>query len=125
MKVSFKSRINILLLASFVLAAVVLFGAGLKEKESVELINLVITLSVTMAGFGLVAFQIAHASSELKMDFIESSILMIMSTITGFFYIIYPGADVLGVNFGELSIFVFFWAFILFLAVLVDKRLRA
>lgn len=123
MKISWRSRINVLLLAAFVLAVIVVFGAGLREKESVELVNLVITLSVTMAGFGLVAFQIAHASSELKMDFIESSILMILSTISGFFYLIYPGANLAGANFGELSVFIFFWGFFLFLAVLVDKRL--
>jgi hypothetical protein len=79
-----------------------------------------------MAGFGLVAFQVAHASDELKKDFIESSIIMILSTLTGFFYLVYPARSLdlfsFNVNFGEASIFLFFWAFILFLVVLVDRR---
>lgn len=99
------------------------FG-GLKEKETAEIINLVVTLSVTMAGFGLVAFQIARASSELRNDFLESSIMMILSTVFGFFYLIYPESHLLFINFGELSIFTFFWAFVLFLIVLIDKRLN-
>ncbi len=118
------TRTGTLLLISFILAVLVLFGGGLKEKESLELINLVVTLSVTMAGFGLVAFQIARASNELRNDFVDSSIVMILSTISGFFYLVYPDKDLLGVNFGEVSIFLFFWAFILFLIILLDKRLN-
>lgn len=113
---------NLLLLASFALAVgVVLFG-GLKERETTEIIDLVITLSVTMAGFGLVAFQIGHSTDELKKDFIESSIIMILSTISGFFFLVYPDKSLFNVNFGEISIFMFFWAFILFLIILVDRR---
>lgn len=111
-------------MVSFVLSVVLLFFGGLKQKESVEIINLVITLSVTMGGFGLVAFQIAHASNELRNDFIETTILMIVSTVSGFFYLIYPNVDVLNFNFGEVSIFIFFWALILFLMILIDKRYK-
>jgi len=113
-----------LLLFSLLLAVLLVFLGGLKEQESTDIINLVITLSATMAGFGLVAFQIAHTSNELRNDFIESSILMILATITGFFYLVYPSIAFLNLNFGEVSIFLFFWAFILFFIVLVDKRLR-
>ena len=120
------SRINILLILSLVFAVIIVFFGGLKEVESESIINIVITMSVTMAGFGLVAFQVAHASDELKKDFIESSIIMILSTLTGFFYLVYPGRSMdlfgFGVNYGEVSIFLFFWAFILFLVVLVDRR---
>jgi cation transport ATPase len=117
-----KSRVNILLIASFVLSLVLLFGAGLKQRESQEAIDRILALSVTMGGFGLVAFQIARASNELRNDFIESTILMILSTVSGFFYFIYPNTSLLGFNFGELSIFIFFWALILFLGILIDKR---
>ena len=117
-----KSRINILLISSLALSLLLLFGAGLKQKESREVIDLIITLSVTMGGFGLVAFQIAHASNELRNDFIESTILMILATVSGFFFLIYPGVSLFGINFGELSIFIFFWALILFLEILIDKR---
>lgn len=113
-----------LLALSLLLAVLLIFLGGLKEQESVNIINLVITLSATMAGFGLVAFQIAHTSNELRNDFIDSSILMILATITGFFYFVYPTITFLNLNFGEISIFLFFWAFILFLIVLVDKRLK-
>ncbi len=117
-------RTSKLLIFSLFLTALLIFFGGLKEQETVNIINLVITLSATMAGFGLVAFQIAKASNELRNDFIESSILMILATITGFFYLVYPSATLLNFNFGEVSIFLFFWAFILFFIVLVDKRLR-
>lgn len=113
-----------LLIISLILAIVIMVIGGLKERETAETINLIVTLSATMAGFGLVAFQIAQASNELKNDFIDSSILMILSTLAGFFYLLYPTQSLLNFNFGEVSIFLFFWAFCLFLIVLVDKRLK-
>ncbi len=113
-----------LLLFSLLLTLLTIFFGGLKEQESVNIINLVTSLSATMAGFGLVAFQIAHTTNELRNDFIDSSILMILATITGFFYLVYPKISFLNFNFGEVSIFFFFWAFILFFIVLVDKRLK-
>ncbi len=116
------SKIHTLLLTSFVLAGALLFFGGLKDKESSDVINLILTMSVAMGGFGLVAFQIAHASNELRNDFIESTILMVLSTVAGFFYVIYPEVSLLNFNFGEVSIFIFFWALILFLMILIDKR---
>lgn len=111
-----------LLVASLVIAIAIVFWGGLREKETTDIIALVTNLSVTMAGFGLVAFQIARVSNELKNDFIESSILMILSTLSGFFYLVYPERSFFMFNFGEISIFTFFWAFILFLIILIDKR---
>ena len=116
------SRMNFLLGLSFILALVILFFGGLKEQESLQIINLVLTMAVTMAGFGLIAFQVAHASNELKKDFIETSIILILSTIFGFFYLIYPSKSLFAFNFGEASIFFFFWGFILLLIILIDKR---
>jgi len=116
------SRNHTLLLVSFLLAAALLFLGGLKEKENTDIVNLVIVLAATMAGFGLVAFQIGRSSNELKTDFIDTSIIMIVSTILGFFYVVYPTTHIFGVNFGEASIFVFFWSFIMFLIVLIDRR---
>ena len=115
-------RMRILLVISLILAFVVVIAGGLKEKESIEIIGLVITMSVTMAGFGLVAFQVAHASDELRKDFIESSIVMILSTLSGFFFLVHPEKSIMSINFGEVSIFLFFWALILFLIVLIDRR---
>ncbi len=98
---------NILILTSFILAGLILIYGGFKEKETPEIVTLVTTLSVSMAGFGLVAFQIARASNELRNDFIESSILMVISTISGFFFLVYPEKVFLNSNFGEISIFIF------------------
>lgn len=121
-KFSASERMNLLLIVSLILAvAIILFG-GLKEKETTNIIDLVVTLSVTMAGFGLVAFQVGHSTDELKKDFIESSIIMILSTISGFFFLVYPDKSLFNINFGEISIFMFFWAFILFLIILIDRR---
>jgi len=121
-KVTPSVRMNILIFLSLILALCIIFFGGLKEKESIEIINLVLTMSITMAGFGLVALQIGHASNELKNDFIESSIILIASTITGFFYLVYPESALFGLNFGELSIFMFFWGLIILVITLIDRR---
>ncbi|MEJ0054002.1 MAG: hypothetical protein WDN10_04785 [bacterium] len=115
-------RINVLLLTSFVLALLLLLWGGFKETETMQIVSLVTTLSVTMAGFGIVAFQIGKSSNELRSDFIETSTLLLLSTLSGFFYLVYPDKTVFSFNFGEASIFIFFWAFILFLIILVDRR---
>ncbi len=112
-----------LLAVSFVIALVVVLLGGLNEKESLNVIEIVLTMSVAMSGFGLVAFQVAHASNELKKDFIETSIIMILSTLSGFFYLVYPERSIFSwINFGEISIFLFFWGFILLLMILIDRR---
>lgn len=77
-----------------------------------------------MAGFGLVAFQISGGSNELKNDFIDSSLLMILATISGFFFLVYPDDHFFGLNFGEAAIFLFFWSFIFFFIVLLDRRFK-
>lgn len=118
------SRTNLLLVVSLVFAVLTMWWGGLREKESTEIISILLNLSVTMAGFGLVAFQIARVSNKLLNDFIESSILMIISTVSGFFYLIYPTKVFYGFNFGDVAIFSFFWAFILFLLLLIDKRFK-
>lgn len=116
-------RMIFLLAISFIIALCVVFLGGLKEKESVNIIEIVLTMSVAMSGFGLVAFQVAHASNELKKDFIETSIIMILATLSGFFYLVYPERNLLEwINFGEISIFLFFWGFILLLIILIDRR---
>ena len=116
------TRANILLVVSLLIAVLALFWGGLKEKETADTIRLVISLSLAMAGFGLVAFQIARASNELKNDFIDTSILMVIATLSGFLYLLYPEAVFFRTNFGEAAIFLFFWAFVMFLIILIDKR---
>lgn len=116
------TRMNILLALSFLIAAIIIYLGGLKEKESMDIVQIVLTMALTMGGFGLVAFQIAHASNELKKDFIETSIIMIISSICAFFYLVYPAINLFNFNFGEASIFLFFWALILLLIILVDRR---
>jgi len=121
-KMKANTRMNILLAVSFLLALAIMVAGGLKQQESISIIQIILTMSLTMAGFGLVAFQISHASDELKKDFIETSIIMILSSICAFFYLIYPKIIFLNFNFGEASIFLFFWALILLLIILVDRR---
>lgn len=116
-------RSNSLLFISFLFALVIMFFGGFNERETPEIINLVVSISVTMAGFGLIAFQIAKVSNTLRNDFIESSVLMILSTMCGFIYLVFPAdKESALLNFGELSIFVFMWGFNLFLVTLLDKR---
>ncbi len=116
---------NFLLPFSFVAATCLIFLGGLKGAETLELVELVTYLSTTMAGFGLIAFQIAHVSNSVREDFIESSVLMLLAAVFGFFYLVYPEISFLNINFGEVSIFIFFWSLILFLSVLVSKRFRS
>ena len=116
------SRIHTLFIISFLIALALLFWGGFTESETVPLVSLVTTLSVTMAGFGLVAFQIGKSSNELRNDFLDTSLLLLLSTISGFFYLVYPEKTILFSNFGETSIFIFFWAFILFFIILIDRR---
>ena len=122
----YSKRINILLITSLILAIAIIGFGGLKDKENVELVGIVLTMAVTMAGFGLVAFQVAHASDELKKDFIETSIILVMSTLSNFLYLIYPKENVnilnFSLNFGEIGIFLFLWGFILLLIILIDRR---
>lgn len=121
-KITASTRMNILLAVSLLIALIIIALGGLKEKESLSIIQTILTMSLTMAGFGLVAFQISHASDELKKDFIETSIIMIISSICAFFYLIYPDVNLFNLNFGESSIFLFFWALILLLIILIDRR---
>ena len=121
-KIKPSARMNIMLAVSLLLAIVLVLFGGLKEQESSSIIQIILTMSLTMAGFGLVAFQISHASNELKKDFIETSIIMIISSICAFFYLIYPSINFVNFNFGEASIFLFFWALILLLIILIDRR---
>ncbi len=121
-KVNTNRRMNIFLAISFLLAVLILILGGLKEQESFSIIQTILTMSITMAGFGLVAFQVAHASDELQKDFIETSVIMILASISAFFYLIYPVNSWFNFNFGETSIFLFFWALILLLIILMDRR---
>lgn len=117
-------RTRSLLLFSFVLAGLVIVFGGLRETETPDIIELIATISATMGGFGLVSFSIARASDELRNDFIDSSIVMILSTVASFFFLVFPEKSLWGTNFGELSIFLFFWAFLLLLITLIDRRFK-
>jgi cation transport ATPase len=114
-----KNGIIILLIVSFVLTlAVGWLMKGVSAKFSSEYIEFLIGLAITLAGFGLVAFQIAKASNELKKDFLESSILMILSALFGIGYWIYLKQSILA----WLSSLFFLWSLILLLIILIDRR---
>jgi hypothetical protein len=119
MKKRSEKGILLLLLLSFL--ASVFMAFILKDvlgKISKEYIEFIIGLSITMAGFGLVAFQVAKASDELKKDFIESSIFMVISAILGIVY----WAEGITKIFAVFSSFFFLWGLILLLIILIDKR---
>jgi len=110
--------IIILLVISAVLTLVI--ALTLKEtlnKLSKDYIEFIIGLSITLAGFGLVAFQIGKAADELKKDFIESSILMILSALSGIFFWVNQN-----IIFGVLSGLFFLWGLILLLLILINER---
>lgn len=114
-----QKRILIILATSLVLT--LLAGYFLRAAItdiSKDYIEFVIGLSITMAGFGLVAFQIAHASDELKKDFIESSILMVLASLISISFWVYPEKLYLAV----IGSMLFLWGMILLLIILLSKR---
>lgn len=116
-----RSEKGIIFLLVISLAITLVMSFFLKDtigKISKDYIEFVIGLSITMAGFGLVAFQVAKASDELKKDFIESSILMILSVLFGIFFWVDGNQIILAI----VSSFMFLWGLILLLLILIDKR---
>jgi cation transport ATPase len=110
--------IVVLLVISLILTLIT--GIILKEtvnKLSKDYIEFVIGLSITLAGFGLVAFQIGKTADELRKDFIESSILMILSALFGIFFWVKSNEI-----FGTLSSIFFLWGIMLLLLILINER---
>jgi len=110
--------IVVLLVISLILTLIT--GIILKEtvnKLSKDYIEFVIGLSITLAGFGLVAFQIGKTADELRKDFIESSILMILSALFGIFFWVKSNEI-----FGTLSSIFFLWGLMLLLLILINER---
>ncbi|MEI7719194.1 MAG: hypothetical protein WCI72_04980 [archaeon] len=119
MKKSGEKSILILLGISLALTIILSFFLGnVIDKISKDYIEFLIGLSITMAGFGLVAFQVAKASNALKKDFIESSILLVLSSLFGIFY----WADGETIWLAVTSSFFFLWGIVLLLLILIDKR---
>lgn len=111
--------IIILLLTSLTLTIILSsFLGDITAKVSKDYMEFIIGLSITMAGFGLVAFQVAKASNELKKDFIESSILFVLSSLLGIFYWVNGQNIILAIS----SSFFFLWGIVLLLIILIDKR---
>ena len=121
-----KAKFNSLILLTFSLAisVIIIFAArGLLEIISKELMLLLIPISVSMAGFGLVIFQIRRATKELKKDFIDFSILMTISSLLSMVYLAYPEKYLLSfINLGHIGSFFFLWGISLFLLILLDER---
>lgn len=116
-----RSERGIIILLVLSLIVTVVLSLLLKNaigKVSKDYIEFLIGLSITMAGFGLVAFQVAKASNELKKDFIESSIFLLLSSLFGIFYWVDGEIKLLAV----ISSFFFLWGIVLLLLILIDKR---
>jgi ABC-type uncharacterized transport system permease subunit len=114
-----KRGLIILLVTSLLLTIILsLFLGDITTKISKDYIEFIIGLSITMAGFGLVAFQVAKASNELRKDFIESSIFLLLSSLFGIFYWV----DGKTIFMAVASSFFFLWGIVLLLLILIDKR---
>jgi hypothetical protein len=119
MKKNSEKGILILLAISLTITIILsLFLGNVATKISKDYIEFLIGLSITMAGFGLVAFQVAKASNELKKDFIESSILLLLSSLFGMFYWVDGNNILLALT----SSFFFLWGIVLLFLILIDKR---
>lgn len=114
-----QKRILVILGISLVLTLITSYLLrGAIADVSKDYIEFLIGLSITMAGFGLVAFQIAHASDELRKDFIESSILMVLASLISMAFWVYPEKAYLAIT----GSFLFLWGMILLLLILLSKR---
>ena len=115
-----KGRFGIVILLVISAILTVIIALILKEtinRLSKDYIEFIIGLSITLAGFGLVAFQIGKTADELRKDFIESSILMILSALSGIFFWVNQN-----IVFGVLSGLFFLWGLILLLVILINER---
>jgi hypothetical protein len=114
-----------LLLISLILSIIIIFSAkGLLEIISEDFMKFLVGVSFSIAGFGLVVFQLKRASKDLKKDFLDVSILTTISSILGLVFLSYPQNKILSLelNFGHVSSFFFLWGVLLFLIVLIDER---
>lgn len=119
MKKGSEKSILVLLITSLVITIILsIFLTDITTKISKDYIEFLIGLSITMAGFGLVAFQVAKASNALRKDFIESSIFLLISSLFGIFY----WADGEIIWLAVASSFFFLWGIVLLLLILIDKR---
>lgn len=116
-----ESQIILLLIFSAILTLIlsILLFNGIRENISKSYIEFIIGLSTTIAGFGLVAFQIGRTANELKKDFIESSILMVLASLFGIAYWVYPS-----IALAMVSSILFLWGLVLLVLILINERFR-
>ena len=118
MKKEEKDILLLLFISLIITIIVAYFFKSATTKISKDYIEFLMGLSITLAGFGLVAFQIGRYSDELKKDFIESSILMILSSLFSIAYWI-DGEMLLMAIIASL---LFLWSLILLLVILINER---
>lgn len=114
-----------LLLVSLAVSIIIILSAkGLLEVISEDFMKFLVGVSFSIAGFGLVVFQLKRASKDLKKDFLDVSILTTISSILGLLFLSYPQSKIFSfeLNFGHASSFFFLWGILLFLIVLIDER---
>jgi ABC-type uncharacterized transport system permease subunit len=115
-----KSEKGIIIL--LLISGILTFALGFILKEAINkfsqnYIEIIIGLAITLAGFGLVAFQIGKAADELRKDFIESSIFMILSSLFGILFWVNQN-PIYGIS---SSVF-FLWGIMLLLIILINER---
>ena len=86
-----------------------------------EFIKFIIAISLSMAGLGMIAFQLKEHSSER--DFINFSIIMVFAGIAGICFLVYPTISLQHFTFGNLSSFLFFWGLVHLLSILFEKKI--
>jgi len=119
MKKRGEDKIIFLLFVSLIISLILSFLLkDITAKISRDYIEFIIGLSITLAGFGLVSFQIARASNELKKDFIELSIFMIISSLFEIYYWVNDSYTAIAL----IGSFFFLWGLILLLVILFAKR---
>jgi len=113
----------ILLIIALVLTSLLYFSLQNITKIVVteDFMKFLIGLSISLAGLGVIAFQLDKL--DLKKDFLNFSIIMTISTISGISYLANK-SEFLGFSFGEISSFLFIWGIILFLAILIEERVK-
>jgi hypothetical protein len=86
-----------------------------------EFSKFLIAISLSMAGIGTIAFQL---DKNIKKDLLNFSIIMIFSGLLGILYLLNLDFQIIGgLNWGNISSFLFIWGIIHLLAILFEEKI--
>ncbi|MGD9276081.1 MAG: hypothetical protein PVJ67_02825 [Candidatus Pacearchaeota archaeon] len=122
-KISKKNLITIITIILGLIVAISFFFNSIQFLEiNKEFIKFLIAITLSMAGFGIVAFQLGKENDELKDNLLNFSIMMVCGGLAGIAYIAYPGSEWMNFNWGRLSALFFIWGTFHLLAILIEER---